>query len=294
VRSDVSESVLVTGGSGFIGGYVVDELRRIGASPVILDRQRGGRSYRAPTILGDVRDRVAVETAVHGMAGVIHLAGLLGTQETVRHATASVETNITGTLHVLDAALEYDIPTVVISVGNWWMNNSYSISKHCAERFALMYRHELGAKVSVVRALNAYGPGQKTEPVRKIIPSFATRALVGLPVQVYGDGEQVMDMVYVGDVAAILVRALVEMPDVLIEAGTGRPTTVNEIADAVIGSAGQGSVEHLPMRPGEEPGATVLADTSTLAAVGWSEDRLTTLEDAIGPAVDYYRKLLPS
>jgi UDP-glucose 4-epimerase len=283
--------VLVTGGTGFIGGYTCEELKARGYQPVVLDRM-SHRHGLHETVLGDTRDREGVEAIIGTVDGVIHLAGMLGTQETVRHPHPAAETNVLGTLNVLAAAHAYSLPMVNISVGNWWMGNSYSISKHCAERFALMYRKELGAKVSVVRALNAYGPGQKAGPVKKIIPTFVNAALAGEPIKVYGDGESVMDMVHVRDVAHVLVRALEELPDTVVEAGTGRATTVNEIAQMVIDAvpATISQIEHVPMRPGEDKHSIVLADTGTLLPQIVAARDFTTLEDGLAETVEYFAR----
>lgn len=289
----MAEKVLVTGGTGFIGRYTADLLDDSGRQPVVMDRHMHdyGRVMPETTdvILGDVRDAVSVSTAVAGCVGVVHLAGVLGTQETVDNPAPSVMTNIVGTLNVLNAVREHDVPCVIISVGNHWMNNSYSITKSCAERLALMYRAEHDVPVCVVRALNAYGPGQKIKPVRKIIPTFVTKALNDQPIEVYGNGDQIMDMVYVEDVAEILLDALDKQPDGVVEAGTGRPTTVNEIAEAVIARVGRGSIVHLPMRPGETPNAVVLADAESLAPLGWKPERMITLEEGLVPTVESYR-----
>jgi len=158
------------------------------------------------------------------------------------------------------------------------MNNPYSITKDCAERFAWMFNKEHGVKISVVRALNAYGPRQRSRPVRKIIPNFILPALKGEDLIVYGDGTQVMDMIWVGDVAKILVQALLVdhgqytyepvSSDVLppvFEAGSGVPTTVAEIADLVINCAGSSSkIRYVPMRPGEPPKSVVVGNPETL------------------------------
>jgi nucleoside-diphosphate-sugar epimerase len=285
---------LVTGGTGFIGQYVCAELASRGYEPVVLDRL--GQHGLHDTVIGDVRDRVAVEGIIGTVDGVIHLAGQLGTQETVRHPHTAAETNVMGTLNVLAAAHAYGLPMVNISVGNWWMNNPYSISKNCAERFCLMFRKELQAKVSVVRALNAYGPGQKAAPVRKIVPTFIAQALAGEPIQVYGDGTSVMDMIHVRDVAHVLVRALEVLPEGVVEAGTGRATTVNEIARAVLDEVqgeGEGFMEHIPMRPGEDDHSVVLADTSTLEPLDLTRE-FTSLEDGLRETVAYYAPGVPA
>jgi UDP-glucose 4-epimerase len=279
--------VLVTGGTGFIGSYTCKELVRRGYEPVALDRLHAHPHF--DTVLGDVRDREGIEAIIGTVDGVIHLAGMLGTQETVRHPHPAAETNVLGTLNVLAAAHAYSLPMVNISVGNWWMGNPYSISKNCAERFALMYRKELGTRVTVVRALNAYGPGQKEQPVRKIIPTFIRACLNDEPISVYGSGAQIMDMVHVTDVAKILVSALERQPDKIVEAGTGRRTSVNDIAEMVIREVGQGSIDHVPMRPGEDEESVVVADTTTYGCLGLQPKDLIRLEDGLVETVDYYR-----
>jgi UDP-glucose 4-epimerase len=276
--------VLVTGGLGFIGTYVCETLKGLDHEPVVIDRKAGA------DIFGDIRDSSAVSEAIYETDGFIHVAGVLGTQETLRNPDAAVETNIVGGLNIFKAARDYSRPGVYIAVGNHWMNNPYSISKTTAERFAFMANAEWGTRIAVVRALNAYGPRQKVAPVRKIMPTFITAALRGDPIVVYGDGEQVMDCVYVNDVARVLVRALLVdhgVYDSVFEAGTGRPTTVNEIAEAVIAEVGSGTVEHAPMRPGEPGNSVVLGNPLTLEPLG--PLGLTKLEDRLKPTVAYYR-----
>ena len=296
--------VLVTGGNGFIGSYVVDRLVQDGIEVVIFDHNSDGirrvaRHSNVEVFLGDIRDEVAVTEAMSHVDGFIHLAGVLGTQETIDNPTPAIMTNITAGLNILEAATQYDVPGVNIAVGNHWENNPYSISKSTVERLVVMYQKYRGARVSSVRALNAYGPGQSvyapygTSKVRKIIPSFVSRVMHGEKIQVYGDGEQVMDMVYVDDVAKTLVRALYHTAEfgprqTTIEAGTGVHTTVKYIAESVIDTIGYGEIEYLPLRPGETPGAVVVADTDTLP--GQAKD-FVQLREGLIPTIEYYRGL---
>lgn len=281
--------VLVTGGSGFIGGHVVEELEARGHEVTIFDHQKKQQEGRV--FLGDTRDATSITEAIAIHDAVIHLAGVLGTQETVDNPLPAVETNIFGGLNVFQACRQYGKKCVYIAVGNYWMNNSYSITKTTAERFALMFNKEHGTDISIVRGLNAYGPRQKAEPVRKIMPNFILPALKGVPIQVYGNGEQIMDMIFVKDLAKILVNAMEEPFDPknpIIEAGTGRRTTVKDIAEEVIRQVGKGEIEYLPMRPGETENSVVLADTSTIP---WDFE-FTSLEDGIAETVKYYEHLL--
>jgi len=295
--------VLVTGGNGFIGSYVVDRLVSDGIEVVIFDHNSEGirrlaRHTNTELYLGDIRDEVAVTEAMAHVDGFIHLAGVLGTQETIDNPKPAIMTNITAGLNVLEAATQYDVPGVNIAVGNYWENNPYSISKNTVERLVEMYRKYRGAKVSNVRALNAYGPGQSvfspygSSKVRKIIPSFVSRVLHDEKIQVYGDGNQIMDMVYVQDVADILVDTLYHTHNYgaveqTLEAGTGVRTSVKEIAEAVIAEIGYGEIEYLPLRPGETPGAIVLADSTALL----NPFPFKTLKEGLAPTIEYYKDL---
>jgi nucleoside-diphosphate-sugar epimerase len=254
--------------------------------------------------LGDIRDEVAVTEAMAQVDSWIHLAGVLGTQETIQNPKPAAETNIIGGLNILEAAVQYDLPGVYIGVGNHWMNNTYSISKTTVERFVHMYNKERGTKINIVRAMNAYGPRQKAAPpygsskVRKITPAFVCRALMGDPVQIYGDGEQVSDMVWVGDVAKVLVNAMEKAVngivfDRVVEVGPAKHNTVKEVAELVIELCGSKSeLEFLPMRPGELAKASVTADVSSLELVEIRPDELVPLEQGLSETVDYFRATL--
>jgi UDP-glucose 4-epimerase len=285
----------ITGGAGFIGGHVVKALQARAIEPVVFDHMGRG------LMLGDVRDRTAVfELAAH-VDGIIHLAAVLGTQETIRDPRPAAETNILGGLNVLEACENYNIPVVNIAVGNWWMRNTYSTTKHTVERLLEQYRDNLNLRAVNVRAVNAYGPGQSaaapfgSAKVRKIIPSFVCRALSGEPIEVYGDGQQVSDMVYVTDVADTLVSALVtaesgEVPGHVIEVGPSEHNTVLSVAELVRDLVGHGEIRHLPMRPGEDVGATVTANNETLAAVGIDRTYLTPLRLGLAETIEWFKK----
>lgn len=297
--------VAVTGGAGFIGGHVVDELHARGHQVLIVDHHgRRGHATDDEFMLADVRDPVAMAEVAAHVDGIIHLAACLGTQETIRNPRPAAETNIQGGLNFLEGLAQYNIPGVYIGVGNHWMNNSYSITKTTIERFVAMYNQERGTRCNVVRLVNAYGPRQSVAPpfgpakVRKITPAFVCRALTGADIEVYGDGEQISDMVHVTDGAKALVSALEhaaggDVFDRAVECGPVQSCTVNEVAHRVIEAAtGFGfdpvDLVHLPMRPGEVPGARVTADTSTLALVGMDPASLVPLDAGISDTVGWF------
>lgn len=294
--------VLVTGGAGFIGLYTVEALQAAGHTPVIFDHFNRQEEYPCPVILGDVRDDVAVTEAMAHVDGCIHLAAVLGTQETVQNPRPAAQSNLMGGLNILEAAAQYDVPVAYIGVGNHWMNNTYSISKTMIERFIDMYNKNRGTKVNIVRAMNAYGPRQRpvapwgTSRVRKITPSFVCRALSNEDIEIYGDGTQVSDMCWVGDVANALVVALQKASagivfDKAVEVGPEKNSTVKEVAELIIKlSESNSNIVNLPMRPGELANAVVAADVSTLELVEMSSDSLMPLEQGMDDTIEWFRR----
>lgn len=301
----------VTGGAGFIGSWVVDELLARGHKPVIFDTRGRGEREGVEVVLGDVRDEVAVTELAAHVDGIIHLAAVLGTQETIKNPVPAAMSNMQGGLNFLQAVAQYDLPGVYICVGNHWMNNTYSISKTAVERFVHMFNKERGTRVYPVRVVNAFGPRQSAAPpfgsakVRKIMPAFICRALSGMPIEVYGDGEQISDCVWVGDVARVLVSsleaaaAIKSMPAAhigqVVEVGPSEHHTVNEVAYLVAAEASalvgtDVDIVHLPMRPGEIPGATVSADMSFAEELLGKQD-IRPLDLAIHDTVKWFQEM---
>jgi UDP-glucose 4-epimerase len=295
--------ILVTG-AGFIASHVVPLLKDLGHTVTLFDRHRPGGSpddaWHAGCrhVQGDVCDRAQIAREVGEHDGVIHLAGLLGTSESIEDPLLSVRVNIEGTLNVLEACrpAPANAPApraVVTTLGNHFMLNAYSITKSCAERFALMYNRELGTRAAVVRAYNAYGARQKRHPVRKLIPHCIASALEGRPIEVFGTGEQQIDLVDARDVAVVLVRALTVPHDAygaVLEAGTGQAVSVNEVARFVNEALGnRAGVRHLPMRPGEPEMSVVVADPSSLAPLGLSAADFTPGQQGLRGTMAWYR-----
>ena len=250
--------ILVTGSKGFIGRAVVKELGRRGYSVV---------PYDLPA--ADVRNYTDFHQTVTGLQveGVINLAGVLGTPELFGHERKSVETNILGAINVYDVAAMYKIPVVQIGTGHKGQPNPYAITKACAEDLGLARAKSLGEKINVVRAYHVYGPGQPVGPphgtasVHKFFPTFACRALTGMDLELCGGGSQLIDPVYVDEVAEVLVDALRPGYGRLIEAGTGIGIPVSQVAKDIRNAANaEVLIKSAGKRLGEPIGAIVVAD----------------------------------
>ena len=281
--------VLVTGGQGFIGGHVINKLLDRGYDVISFDRRLAIIKDGVEHVLGDVRDKNSVDQAVFNVDGVIHLAGILGTSETLQHVLETVDVNITGTLNVFEAVTKYSKKCVYITLPDVWQN-PYSITKRTVKDFAFyVYNKELNAKINVVRGFNVYGEGQKYKPVRKFAPSFIIRALIGKPLQVFGDGSQLVDLVYAGDTAEILIRALELdcVADEVIDAGSGEGVPIIEVANLISKMTGA-EIEHLPMRKGETSKAIIRGNTDTLKKwLGGFE--FTPLKKGMARTVEWYK-----
>jgi UDP-glucose 4-epimerase len=285
--------IIVTGGNGFIGSHVVDRLIDEGYEVTVVDRQGFPHRSDVNYVLGDIRDRKFVNDILEDHHGIINLAGILGTSETVDNPQSTIASNLQGALNIFDAIRDFKIRGVHITVGNYWMNNPYAITKNAAENIALLYNEAYGSKIAVVRGLNAYGERQKAYPVRKLMPNLLLPALTHTPIRIYGDGYQKMDMIYVGDLANVLVRALVldhGAWNQVIEGGSGSDPSVNEICETVLKvTQSRSAVEHIPMRQGEPERAVVVGHPETMAPLGLGAEDLMPLEDGIRLTVNYYR-----
>jgi UDP-glucose 4-epimerase len=263
--------VLVTGGGGFIGTPVVNELKARGHEPIVLDHTTGGDILKPPFPPAD---------------HVIHLAGVLGTDELFDAEDEAWETNLFGTINVLRWCRHHSAGYTGITMPDVFPS-IYTATKVAAGRAALYYRHQYGVRVSHVRAFNAFGPGQKHghgHP-RKIIPAFATEAWAGEPLKVWGDGTQTVDLVHVDDLARLLVDAMAFGDGEVFDGGTGKWMTVRQVARFVLDVVGGGEIEYLPMRRGERP-TDIVATGEGWDLVGWKPQlRLGQL----AAAVNWYR-----
>ena len=117
--------VLVTGGNGFIGSHVIDYLIEQGHTPISFDRYGTPHRQDVEFILGDIRDSVSIDQSMTRVDGVINLAGILGTSETIDRPLLTVQSNMLGAINIFNACKNQKKKGVHITVGNYFMNNSY-------------------------------------------------------------------------------------------------------------------------------------------------------------------------
>lgn len=237
-------NVTVTGSSGFIGAATVARLESAGHTVTRFDR----------TLDLDVRDPDNCDQAIEGADAVIHLAGVLGTSELFDQVQRAISINVAGTANVLDACRRHGAAYVGITMPDCWPS-LYQATKLCGVRIAEAYHHAHGVPVTHVRAFNAYGPGQAHGPghPQKIIPTFAWHASRGLPMPIWGDGSQTVDLVHVDWIAKMLADCATHdlASGLTFDAGSGQEMSVINVARYIGAIFGSTLVEFLPMRAGE-------------------------------------------
>jgi UDP-glucose 4-epimerase len=301
------KKILVTGGVGFIGSHVVQELVKRGIIPVIYDnhyfpkQRRFDFSYAGyENYCADIRDQKTLMNALRGVDGVIHLAGILGTPETLQDPQTirqTVDVNIQGSLNVFDAIRSYDIPCVYIQTGNGKNLSPYPITKDCAADFAFTYNKEFGTRITVIRGLVAYGERQKHLPIKKIMPTFMVQAIKGEDLTINGNGEQRHDFIYARDLACVLIDAFENDKyfDRAIDGGSGYVYSVNQIAELVIKAVDSKSkIYHtapLPngnVRMGEPANDAILSDNSRNLLKEYTHRKV---EDVIDQITFWYKNV---
>src|SRR5471030_2999270 len=271
--------ILITGGAGFIGSHLVDALLAKGHAVRVLDDLSTGKRSNLPLdnpavqlIVGDVADAERVARAAEGCQAVVHLAAVASVQASVDDPVRTHQSNFIGTLNVCEAMRKASIKRVVFaSSAAVYGNNGegeaisedtpkspltpYASDKLASEYYFDFYRRQHGLEPVLFRFFNIFGPRQDpSSPYSGVISIFCERAEQGLPITVFGDGEQTRDFFYVGDLAALLVQAL-ELPVIeegAVNVGLNQSTTLNELLAAlgeVVG--GLPAVSYLPARSGD-------------------------------------------
>ena len=227
------QPILVTGGAGFIGSNLVDALLARGHSVRVLDNLSMGKLSNLPLddarltfIEGDVADAALVSRSVAGCSAVVHLAAVASVQASVDDPVSTHQSNFIGTLSICEAMREHGVRRVVFaSSAAVYGNNGegvaidegtakapltpYAADKLASEHYLAFYARQHGLEPAIFRFFNVFGPRQDpSSPYSGVISIFTQRAQQGLPISVFGDGEQTRDFFYVADLVALLLQAL--------------------------------------------------------------------------------------
>ncbi|MFC7114615.1 NAD-dependent epimerase/dehydratase family protein [Natronoarchaeum sp. GCM10025703] len=266
-----NETVLVTGGAGFIGSHLVDALVEENDVRVLDNFSSGSREYLhqdAELNEGDIRDEKLISEAMSGVDIVFHEAAVVSVSQSVEEPTESHSVNIEGTLNVLEAARAEDARVILASSAAIYghpeyvpideghptePSSPYGLEKATADEYARLYHELYGLETVALRYFNVYGPRQAGGDYSAVISIFLEQARAGEPITVNSDGEQTRDFVHVSDVVqANLLAAKTDHVGEAFNVGTGSSVTIQELAETIRDIVrGESDIIHQDPRPGD-------------------------------------------
>jgi nucleoside-diphosphate-sugar epimerase len=250
---------LVTGGAGFIGSHIVEELVKKGERVRVIDNLSTGKRENLGLLMdeiefiqGDLRDPKAAAQAAKGADFVLHQAAVPSVPRSIEDPIGSTENNLNGTLHLLMAACDAGVQRVVYASSSAVYGDSpnlpkredflpaplspYAVSKLVGEYYCQVFHQLYGLETVSLRYFNVFGPRQDPlSPYAAVIPKFITLALAKKPLVVYGDGEQSRDFSFVADVveANLLACRAKDIAGEQFNVGSGEQTSLNQLVQLV-------------------------------------------------------------
>ena len=249
-------NVLITGGAGFIGRWVVKKLLNDGHNVCVLDDLSNGRlenieefkdNHKFEFVLGGIRDKEVLKRLFNNIDICIHAAAAINVQESIDNPQRYYDVNVNGTFSILEEARKNDVKVVLVGtcmVYDLTSSNAisedhplnpkspYAGSKLATENLALSYFHAYRLPVVITRPFNTYGPYQKSDMEGGVVSIFLRSLLEGKALTVFGDGTQTRDLLFVEDCAEFIVEASFNEKAVgeVINAGYGQDIAINDLA----------------------------------------------------------------
>jgi len=246
---------LVTGGAGFIGSNIVDELVHRDHEVVVLDDLSAGKEANLAGVrkkidlrVGSITDLAAVQAACQGADFVIHLAAQTSVPKSVKDPLKTNRVNIDGTLNVLVAARDAKVRRIVYAASSAAYGETptlpkfesmppapispYGVTKYVGELYAQVFGRVYGLENTSIRYFNVFGPRQDpTSQYSGVLSRFMLALIEGKPPIVYGDGEQSRDFTYIDNVVDETLRACEAKgaSGMVFNGGTGARVTLNQV-----------------------------------------------------------------
>lgn len=282
--------ILITGGAGFIGSHLVEHFQGKATEIRVLDNLRTGNpqnlaGFDHTFIKGSITDPVAVDEAVAGIDYIFHLAALVSVPQSVTHPHETVQINVQGLLHVLEAAARHGAKKLVFasSAAIYGDNptvpkteemlpepqSPYAVTKLDGEFYLNLFRSPGGLDTCALRFFNVFGPRQDPKGAyAAAIPIFIEKALRNETITIYGDGDQTRDFIYVKDIVSALEFVAFHPVSGCFNAGYGGQVTINTILDQILSATDSKSpVNYVSERAGDVRHSR--ASVEKLNVAGW-------------------------
>jgi len=303
------KTVLVTGGAGFIGSHLVDRLLSLDHKVVVIDNLSTGKLKNlnpAATFHHlDITQPSVTEVFAREQPDVVfHLAAQISVTESTKDPFHDSNVNVFGTLRLLEAARRSGIEKFIYSSTGGALYGEpetdpctedhpilpvspYGMSKYVAELYLDLYHRIYQINFTTLRYGNVYGPRQEAQGEAGVVAIFTQAMLEGRQPQIYGDGEQARDFVFVDDVVDANLLAMTKGNGGAFNIGTGEKTSVNQIFESLQRIIKyRWSAEHSPARQGEVYKIS-LDSSKAVSALGWTPQ--VGMEAGLIQTVEFFR-----
>jgi nucleoside-diphosphate-sugar epimerase len=246
----------ITGGAGFIGSHITEELVKSHQVVIIDDFSTGhtenltGFSDSVEIVRGSITDLPLLTRTFKGIDGIFHIGAIASVAQSVNNPLATHDTNITGSLNVLIAARDSGVRKVVFASTSAVYGNEptlpkredmipvplspYAVSKLTGEYYCKVFSELYGLKTLSLRYFNVFGPRQDlNSDYAAVIPKFISRLLDGKPPIIFGNGKQTRDFIYVKDVVHANILAMDSPVTGVFNIGSGTRIDLNELASTL-------------------------------------------------------------
>ncbi len=267
--------ILVTGGAGFIGSHTVDRLLQEGFGVTVLDDLSTGRianikhhlkNRRFRMIEGDIRDEKVVRRALKGIEAVIHEAAISSVEESIKDPIKTNDVNLNGTLNLLNLSVKEGVKRFVFASSASVYGDlnpplkedfqpkpmsPYAVSKLSGEYYCKAFHKIYGLETICLRYFNVYGLRQRNNQYSSVIINFIDNLKKNKSPVIFGDGLQTRDFIYISDVVEASLIALKSKEGIgeVFNIATGKPTTINELAQTIIELKGKNNLRPIHAEP---------------------------------------------
>jgi len=295
-------TIMVTGGSGFIGSHLVDKLLAKGEDVLIFDFMQPRYWSSVKHFYGSILTLDELERAMRDVDIVYHLAAIADVRDVYEHPHYSERVNTSGTINVLEAARKMEVDRVIYGSTDWVYQTTdtldvdemtpirtpahlYSTTKLVSEYYCQNYSDLYGLKYTILRYGIPYGPRARSGA---IVPMFVDKAFKGEELTIAGDGSQFRQFIYVEDLAEGNVAALQKIAENKIYNIDGqRPISVKEVAETVQNLVGNVGIRYVPSRPGDFGGKKVSSERAK-RELKW--EAKTSFEEGVRKYISWYKE----
>lgn len=308
-----NKNILITGGSGFIGSHITNKLIDDNNIHIIDNLSTGKLNYldnthhENLTFIKKDLNSLDLNANLKDIDYVFHLAAMVSVPLSVKYPITCHLENVTATLNLLNACVKNDIEKIVFSSSSavYGENTNmplketeapmptspYAASKASCELYLKSFYESYGLNYTALRYFNVFGPKQdKNSQYAAVIPNFISAILEGEQAEIYGDGEQTRDFVYVGDIVRANINACKSDYNGIVNVASGEKLTINRLYEIVKDTLGSDlKPKYLPERPGDIKHS--LADVSNMKKINLKIDS-SNFEKQLAQTVRWFETIL--